>query len=102
MRNNAIITKDSFNDIVTDNKTIPSEAIRDLIIATITLKYTQSNSVCFAYDGQVIGCGAGQQSRVHCTRLAADKADNWMLRQHPRVLSMQFKEGLKIRLRIMQ
>ena len=95
MRNNAIITKDSFNDIVTDNKTIPSEAIRDLIIATITLKYTQSNSVCFAYDGQVIGCGAGQQSRVHCTRLAADKADNWMLRQHPRVLSMQFKEGLK-------
>lgn len=95
MRNNAIITKDSFNDIVTDNKTIPSEAIRDLIIATITLKYTQSNSVCFVYDGQVIGCGAGQQSRVHCTRLAADKADNWMLRQHPRVLSMQFKEGLK-------
>lgn len=95
MRNDAIITKDSFNDIVSDNKTITPEATRDLLIATITLKYTQSNSVCFAYDGQVIGCGAGQQSRVHCTRLAAEKADNWMLRQHPRVLSMQFKEGLK-------
>lgn len=95
MRNNAIITKDSFNDIVSDYKTITPEATRDLLIATITLKYTQSNSVCFAYDGQVIGCGAGQQSRVHCTRLAAEKADNWMLRQHPRVLSMQFKEGLK-------
>lgn len=95
MRNNAVITKDSFNDIVTENKNITPDAIRDLLIATITLKYTQSNSVCFAYDGQVIGCGAGQQSRVHCTRLAAEKADNWVLRQHPRVISMQFKEGLK-------
>ena len=95
MRNNANINKDLFKEIVTDNKEMPPEAIRDLLIATITLKYTQSNSICFAYDGQVIGCGAGQQSRIHCTRLAAGKADIWMLRQHPKVLSMQFKEGLK-------
>ncbi len=95
LRNNAIISKDTFNQIVTQNKDITPEGIRDLLIATITLKYTQSNSVCFAYDGQVIGCGAGQQSRIHCTRLAAGKADSWMLRQHPKVLGMQFKEGLK-------
>ncbi len=95
LRNDAIINKDSFNQIVTENKEITSEGIRDLLIATITLKYTQSNSVCFAYDGQVIGCGAGQQSRIHCTRLAAGKADSWMLRQHPKVLGMQFIEGLK-------
>ena len=95
LRNNAVISKDSFNQIVTKNKDITPEALRDLLIATITLKYTQSNSVCFAYDGQVIGCGAGQQSRIHCTRLAAGKADNWMLRQHPKVLGMQLKEGLK-------
>jgi phosphoribosylaminoimidazolecarboxamide formyltransferase/IMP cyclohydrolase len=95
LRNNAVINKDSFNNIVTENKEITPEGIRDLLIATITLKYTQSNSVCFAYDGQVIGCGAGQQSRIHCTRLAAGKADSWMLRQHPKVLSMQFKAGLK-------
>ncbi len=95
LRNNAVISKDSFNQIVTENKDITPEGIRDLLIATITLKYTQSNSVCFAYDGQVIGCGAGQQSRIHCTRLAAGKADLWMLRQHPKVLGMQFKEGLK-------
>ncbi|NLE24454.1 MAG: phosphoribosylaminoimidazolecarboxamide formyltransferase [Clostridiaceae bacterium] len=95
LRNNAIISKDTFNKIVTQNKDITPEGIRDLLIATITLKYTQSNSVCFAYDGQVIGCGAGQQSRIHCTRLAAGKADSWMLRQHPKVLGMQFKEGLK-------
>lgn len=94
-RNNAVISKDSFNQIVTENKGITPEGIRDLLIATITLKYTQSNSVCFAYDGQVIGCGAGQQSRIHCTRLAAGKADSWMLRQHPKVLGMKFKEGLK-------
>ncbi len=95
LRNNAVINKDSFNRIVTENKNITEEGIRDLLIATITLKYTQSNSVCFTYDGQVIGCGAGQQSRIHCTRLAAGKADSWMLRQHPKVLSLKFKEGLK-------
>lgn len=95
LRNNAVINKEMFNNIVTENKDLPPEAIRDLLIATITLKYTQSNSICFAYDGQVIGCGAGQQSRIHCTRLAGDKADIWMLRQHPKVLSMKFKEGLK-------
>lgn len=95
LRNNAVINKDSFKQIVTENKNITEEGIRNLLIATITLKYTQSNSVCFAYDGQVIGCGAGQQSRIHCTRLAAGKADSWMLRQHPKVLSLQFKEGLK-------
>lgn len=95
LRNNAMISADLFGNIVTENKNFTSQAIRDLIIATITLKYTQSNSICFAYDGQVIGCGAGQQSRIHCTRLAASKADIWLLRQHPRVLSMRFKEGLK-------
>lgn len=95
LRNNAAINKETFNNIVSENKDIPEEGIRDLLIATITLKYTQSNSVCFAYDGQVIGCGAGQQSRIHCTRLAAGKADSWMLRQHPKVLSLKFKEGLK-------
>ncbi len=95
LRNNAVITRDSFSNIVTENKDIPEEGIRDLLIATITLKYTQSNSVCFAYGGQVIGCGAGQQSRIHCTRLAAGKADIWMLRQHPKVLSLKFREGLK-------
>lgn len=95
LRNNAVIGKELFKNIVTENKELTPEGLRDLIIATITLKYTQSNSICFAYDGQVIGCGAGQQSRIHCTRLAAGKADNWMLRQHPKVLSLQFKEGLK-------
>ena len=69
--------------------------MRDLIVATIALKYTQSNSVCYARDGQVIGIGAGQQSRIHCTRLAGDKADNWWLRQHPRVMGMKFKKGVK-------
>ncbi len=95
LRNNAVISYDMFDNIVTDNKDLTPEAKRDLLIATVTLKYTQSNSICFAYDGQVIGCGAGQQSRIHCTRLAGDKADIWMLRQHPKVLSMKFKEGLK-------
>jgi phosphoribosylaminoimidazolecarboxamide formyltransferase/IMP cyclohydrolase len=82
-------------------KTIPScfqiddGAIRDLIVATIALKYTQSNSVCYAKNGQVIGIGAGQQSRIHCTRLAGDKANLWWLRHHPRVLNMQFKKGVK-------
>lgn len=74
---------------------MPESAVRDLIVATIALKYTQSNSVCYAKDGQVIGIGAGQQSRIHCTRLAGDKADNWWLRQHPKVLNMKFKKGVK-------
>ena len=74
---------------------LPKEAVRDLIVATIALKYTQSNSVCYARDGQVIGIGAGQQSRIHCTRLAGDKANNWWLRQHPNVKSLTFKKGVK-------
>lgn len=81
-------------NIVTEKKSFPEEAVRDLIIALITLKYTQSNSICFALDGQTIGVGAGQQSRVHCTRLAAHKADLWWLRQHPRVLDLEFRSGL--------
>ena len=79
---------------MTENKTIPESAMRDLLIALITLKYTQSNSVCYAKDGQTIGVGAGQQSRVHCTRLAGNKADFWHLRQHPKVLALPFKEKL--------
>ena len=82
-------------NIVTANKELPGEAARDLIISLITLKYTQSNSVCYVKDGQAIGIGAGQQSRVHCTRLAGNKADNWYLRQAPQVLSLPFKEGIK-------
>ncbi|OAA92088.1 phosphoribosylaminoimidazolecarboxamide formyltransferase [Clostridium ljungdahlii] len=94
-RDDAVITDDLLKNIVTDNKNMPGSSKRDLLISMITLKYTQSNSVCFAVDGQVIGVGAGQQSRVHCTRLAASKADIWFLRQHPTVLSLPFKEGLK-------
>lgn len=82
------------SNIVTDNKNLTDSAKRDLLISMITLKYTQSNSVCFALDGQVIGVGAGQQSRIHCTRLAASKADIWYLRQHPAVLALPFKEGV--------
>lgn len=93
-RNDCRITADLFNNIVTENKDMPEEAKRDLLVATLTLKYTQSNSVCFAYGGQVIGNGAGQQSRVHCVRLAAGKADMWFLRQHPAVLELPFKDGL--------
>ncbi len=81
-------------NIVTDSKDLPPEAQRDMIIAMITLKYTQSNSVCYVVNGQIIGCGAGQQSRIHCTRLAGEKADLWYLRQHPQVLGLQFKKGL--------
>ena len=95
MRNNAVISKDTFSNIVTENKAMTEAAARDLLVSYITLKYTQSNSICFAYDGQVIGCGAGQQSRIHCTRLAASKADIWFRRQHPQVLGLRFKEGLK-------
>jgi phosphoribosylaminoimidazolecarboxamide formyltransferase/IMP cyclohydrolase len=93
-RNNAVINEKIFDDIVTENKDLSDSAKRDLIIATIALKYTQSNSVCFAYEGQTIGIGAGQQSRIHCTRLAAAKADNWYLKQHPQVINMKFKQGL--------
>jgi len=94
-RNNAVIDKSLFKNVVTSNKNLPESAIRDLIVATIALKYTQSNSVCYARDGQVIGIGAGQQSRIHCTRLAGDKADNWWIRQHPKVLGMKFKKTVK-------
>ena len=94
-RNEAKITSDLLTNLVTANKEIPEDAKRDLIVSLITLKYTQSNSVCYAKDGQAIGVGAGQQSRVHCTRLAGNKADNWFLRQHPKVLSLPFKEGIR-------
>lgn len=89
-RNNFKINKQLLSNVVTENKNLPEEAIQDLIISLITLKYTQSNSVCFAYDGQAIGVGAGQQSRIHCTRLAGSKADTWQLRQHGKVLSLPF------------
>ena len=88
------INEEMLKDIPTAEKNIPAEAKRDLLIALITLKYTQSNSVCYVEDGQTIGVGAGQQSRIHCTRLAGNKADLWHLRQHPKVLELQFAEGL--------
>lgn len=94
-RNNFRIDESLLSDIVTENKSIPDSAVRDLIISLITLKYTQSNSVCFAFDGQAIGVGAGQQSRVHCTRLAGSKADTWFLRQYKRVLELPFKDDIK-------
>ena len=93
-RNNFKIDRALLSNIVTKNKELPGDKAIDLIIALITLKYTQSNSVCFAADGQAIGVGAGQQSRIHCTRLAAQKADLWHLRQHEKVLSLQFAEGV--------
>lgn len=93
-RNNFKIDKDLLKNIVTENKDMPESAVRDLVISLITLKYTQSNSVCFAYDGQAIGVGAGQQSRIHCTRLAGGKADTWFLRQHDKVLNLPFKDTL--------
>ena len=89
-RNNFEINPELLSNIVTEKKDLPESAIRDLMIALITLKYTQSNSVCYAYDGQAIGVGAGQQSRIHCTRLAGNKADIWHLRQHPKVLGLPF------------
>lgn len=94
-RNDIALGDELLRNVVTRKKDIPESARRDLIVAQVALKYTQSNSVCFAYDGQVIGVGAGQQSRVHCTRLAAGKADRWFLRQHPAVLSLTFKDGTK-------
>ena len=93
-RNNFKIDEALLNNLVTANKVLPEEAKRDLIISLITLKYTQSNSVCFAYDGQAIGVGAGQQSRIHCTRLAGSKADTWFLRQYDKVLNLPFREDL--------
>ena len=94
-RNELDINKELLNNVVTENKEIPEEAKIDLLISLITLKYTQSNSVCYVKGGQAIGIGAGQQSRVHCTRLAGGKADNWFLRQAPQVLSLQFVDGIK-------
>lgn len=93
-RNNFKINSELLSNIVTDNKNLPDDKAVDMIIALITLKYTQSNSVCFAKDGQAIGVGAGQQSRIHCTRLAAQKADLWHLRQHDKVLNLQFADGV--------
>lgn len=93
-RNELKIDKELLSNIVTQNKDIPESAFRDMKVALITLKYTQSNSVCYVKDGQAIGIGAGQQSRVHCTRLAGQKADNWFLRQAPQVLSLQFADSL--------
>jgi len=94
-RNNDHITEDLLQDRPTKNKEIPEAARRDLLIAMITLKYTQSNSVCYVIDGQTIGVGAGQQSRIHCTRLAGDKADKWWLRQCPKVLDLPFKADIR-------
>ncbi len=93
-RNELKIDREMFKNIVSRNKELTEEALIDLQIAMITLKYTQSNSVCYVYNGQAIGIGAGQQSRIHCTRLAGGKADNWFLRQHPKVLGLQFQKGL--------
>ena len=92
--NDYTIGKNDFDNIVTENKTLSEEAKRDMVVALITLKYTQSNSVCYVKDGQAIGVGAGQQSRIHCTRLAGDKADHWMLRQSERVLNLPFREDI--------
>jgi len=94
-RNDAKIVADLFKSPVTQKKEISAEALETLIVATVALKYTQSNSVCVAYDGQVIGMGAGQQSRVHCTRLACDKADKWFLQQHPKARALAFRPELK-------
>ena len=93
--NNFKIDEDLLSNIVSKNKELPKQARIDLIVSLITLKYTQSNSVCYVKDGQAIGVGAGQQSRIHCTRLAGSKADNWYLRQHPKVLGLKFVEGIK-------
>lgn len=94
-RNNGVIDRSLFKNIVSKTKNLPESAIQNLTVATIAVKYTQSNSVCYAKNGQVIGIGAGQQSRIHCTRLAGDKANHWWLRHHPQVLAMKFKAGVK-------
>jgi AICAR transformylase/IMP cyclohydrolase PurH len=93
-RNTTPITTALFDKMVGARQSLPDDALQTLVVATIALKYAQSNSVCVAYQGQVIGMGAGQQSRVHCTRLACDKADKWFMQQHPRVLDLAFKPGL--------
>ena len=93
-RNNLKINNELLQNVVTENKNIPGDKKRDLLISLITLKYTQSNSVCYVKNGQAIGIGAGQQSRIHCTRLAGSKADNWFLRQNPKVLNLPFKEDI--------
>lgn len=94
-RNDLVIDKDMLTNIVSENKDLPENAKIDMIVALITLKYTQSNSVCYVKDGMTIGVGAGQQSRIHCTRLAGNKADNWFVRQHPKVLGLQFVDGIR-------
>lgn len=94
-RNDCKIDASVFTNVVTKKTEVPEQAVTDMIVATLALKYTQSNSVCYALNGTVIGLGAGQQSRIHCTRLAGDKADNWWLRHHPRVLALPFKKGTK-------
>lgn len=94
-RNNLKIDKGMLENIVTENKNLPEDKKHDLLISLITLKYTQSNSVCYVKDGQAIGIGAGQQSRIHCTRLAGNKADIWWLRQHPKVMGLQFVDGIR-------
>jgi len=94
-RNDRLVTREDFANIVTKQKDLPESAVQDMFIAWITLKFTQSNSVCYVTDGQTIGVGAGQQSRVHCARLAGSKADLWRLRQHPSVLALPFKESIK-------
>ncbi len=94
-RNEFKIDEELLGNIVTENKNLPDQAKIDMIVSLITLKYTQSNSVCYVKDGQAIGVGAGQQSRIHCTRLAGQKADNWYLRQHPKVLGLQFVDGIR-------
>jgi len=93
-RNDLVVGRDWFENVVTSKKTLSEAALRDLIVASIALKYTQSNSVCLAHNGQVTGAGAGQQSRVHCTRLAGSKSDLWFLRQHPAVLGFKFARGV--------
>jgi AICAR transformylase/IMP cyclohydrolase PurH len=94
-RNDKAITRDLLQNVVTERKDLSDDAKRDMLVALIALKYTQSNSVCLALGGQTIGIGAGQQSRIHCTRLAGAKADQWYLRQHPTVLNLPFKSGIK-------
>ena len=94
-RNNFQIDESLLTNLVTENQDLPKEAKIDMIVALITLKYTQSNSVCYVKNGQAIGVGAGQQSRIHCTRLAGNKADNWYLRQHPKALGLQFVDGIR-------
>lgn len=94
-RNEAAIGKELLTNIITKNKKIPEDAAQDLILSLIALKYTQSNSVCYAQGGRTIGVGAGQQSRIHCTRLAGDKADHWLLRQHPKVMELPFRSDIR-------